>query len=353
VGDVGAAESMMLGIPLYQRWMARRWLTSCFSVTVAMLMLFSFFDALNQWDSSHSTVWGIVRWVIKRAPFNLYELLPFSVLLSSMVTASNWVKYSEWVLIRFAGWSWKHTLIGLLLGGLFWGGVGLLADTVNARWMEGMSVSRQSTWIQSGGYILKVGHIRLTGAESAELSSTYIYPDSASVGRGKSPDVDLIPLATLQDNRLLLDASFQPRLPASITLPFYFILEQQTLERLDLFFLLRTMSSLKWSHVAATPTEAILRFTLIKKIAYPLWMVYWMAWGSLLFLVPPRFKYVRLYQSVLFSWGAIWMFMYRTLSTVLMQKGLSGIAMNLGFMALGLVMMLVLRRVLIRKVGAG
>jgi hypothetical protein len=342
----------MINIPLYQRWMARRWLMMCLRMTVAMLVLFSFFDALNQWDIGRSTLLSVTKWVLRRTPLNLYELLPFAVLLSAMVTATQWVKHSEWVLIRFAGWSWRYSLAGLVLGGLFWGCIGLLADTLNARWIQGVTVSRQATWIQSGGYIFKIGQIHLTGSDSAELHSTYIYPDSFAVEQGHEPNVNLFPTATLQHNQLILPTGVSNSLPTSIPLPFYLILEQHTLERLDLFFLLHTLRSLTPSETNSSPSESILHFTLVKKLMYPIWMIYWMAWGSLLFMIPPRFKDARLYQSILFAWGAIWMFMYRTLSSVLMQKEISGWWMNGLFLLIGLLILWLFKSILKRKVGS-
>ncbi len=325
----------------------------CLSITAVMLMLFSFFDILNQWEDRHLEILAVIRWIIRRTPVNLFEMLPFSALLASMVTAFNWVQHGEWTIIRFAGWRQRHSLIFLILAGAFLGGVGLFADTLNARKLGGIDIATKSVWVHSAGYIFKIAQVNVTGFQSAELDSVYVYPDSASVLQGTAPSVQYLPHASLNNNLLTFDPSIRTRLPSKLALPFYLVLEPSTLERLDIAFLIRTLNSVKNVHQHATSTEAILNFTLAKKCFYSLWIMYWLAWGNLLLLIPPRFRNARTYQAGIFALGSLLIFCYRTLSTVLMQQEFSGWWMNSGMLFLGIIGLFALDRLIRWKTAGG
>ncbi|MES2205489.1 MAG: LptF/LptG family permease [Pseudomonadota bacterium] len=342
-------------MPLYIRWIFFRWAQPFLKIAAAILLLFSFFDALNLADNnSQMPALDLVRWAIRRIPFNLFEMLPFAVLLSSMATAAQWVSQGEWNIVRFSGWKWRHSLIGVIAGGLLVGCMGLLCDSINARWLGGVGVNTKSVWLQNAGYILKVERIELTGAKTAKLKKIYVYPDSPSVVKGVQPEIHFFESAELRKNTLYLgknsgDESKKTKLPAQLALPFYLVLEPSTLEKLDIFFLAQTLKEMMSSNESSQSlglTEHILAFSFAKKIMYPFWMGYWIVWGCLLLGISPRFRYARTYQAGLFMLGALLIFAQRTLSTVLMQQEFSGWIMN-GVMAiLGIIGLFFIKQVI-------
>jgi hypothetical protein len=336
--------------PRYVLWVFWRTLLPSIRTTFAMLLLFSFFDLISQADKLSFGI-EMFRKILIRAPANLYELLPFSVMLSSIIASSQWMQHSEWTILRFAGWKTRHNAIIIILSSLLLGNIGLWADRLYAQHDTARHASNEHVWVHHAGYIFNIEKIILTSSHSAIFQSLYIYPDTLSVLSGNSPHVYYVPEAILDNNQLILsntptssktiteDLSLNILLPSSLSLPFYLILAPQTLENLDILFLAHTVWTLhQHPSLKEHPTQRILEFSLIKKAAYPFWLLYWTVWGSLVLKIPARFKHIRLYQAGLFTLGSLLIFSHRSLSPVLMQQGISGSEMNLFMFGIGILL---------------
>lgn len=352
----------MAPFPRYFFWVARRWLVPCFRIILAMLLLFSFFDLLSHTEKMAFGL-ALFKKMLIRAPANLYELLPFAIMLSSMVAASQWMQHSEWTILRFAGWKTRHTALLFILTSFGLGYIGLSADRLYATYHARTTnqSSPEHIWIHQSGYIFNVEKVDITSAQSAVLHSVYIYPDTVSVLGGETARVHYVTEAYLDKDTLTIpnesSASVQQKpeeallLPRVIPLPFYLILEPQSLESLDILFLAKTLWMLNSSEAATAnqhPSQHILQFTLVRKCAYPFWLLYWMVWGSLVLNIPFRFKYIRFYQAGLFVMGSLLIFAYRSLSPIIMQQGISGLEMN-GLMFIGGIILYQSTRWLLRK----
>lgn len=108
---------------LFNRYLVREISNSVLFTLLALLMLFSFFDVINQLDDigkGSYTLGKAFVFVLLNAPGHVYELFPVSALIGAIIALARLAAQSEITAMRVAGLAPRHFAFVLLrVGALF------------------------------------------------------------------------------------------------------------------------------------------------------------------------------------------------------------------------------------------
>lgn len=146
----------------------RRLFGLCFGILLALTCLFLFFDFIQEISgiSAAASGWNsILISVLLGAPDRIYELLPLSVLVGSLMSFSSFSQASEYVVIRASGGSVKFFLRILMINGFLFAAlafcIGEFLSPITNRISTEMKVSHKENKLTlktfTSGYWLKDG----------------------------------------------------------------------------------------------------------------------------------------------------------------------------------------------------
>lgn len=179
--------------PTATQYMARMFLTRTFAILLAMVMVLQTLDLLSESGrilaypgNGQAEVW---RYVGMRAPEIIRFLLPFTVLLGTLLTLSTLNQNSEVIALKAAGLSAHQVLAPLFVAGI---AVAALSFAFNERVVVRASATlehwkdvdygplpidrgdRANVWVRSGNDLIEVDQIRGRG-DAAVLTGIHIY----------------------------------------------------------------------------------------------------------------------------------------------------------------------------------
>lgn len=106
----------MFGLKLYQRYLMRETFAAVFLVLVAFLVLFSFFDLINELRSIGKNGYQLAHaliYVTLGVPGMVYELLPIATLIGTLYALSTLARHSEITVLRASGLTTRGLLMTL------------------------------------------------------------------------------------------------------------------------------------------------------------------------------------------------------------------------------------------------
>ena len=106
---------------VYQRYLAREIYSAVTLVLVAFLMLFAFFDFINELESlgkGNYQLRFMALFVLLTLPGHIYELAPIAVLIGTLYALTMLARHSEITVLRASGLSTAEILGGLAKVGL-------------------------------------------------------------------------------------------------------------------------------------------------------------------------------------------------------------------------------------------
>ncbi|MCM8731833.1 LPS export ABC transporter permease LptG [Hephaestia sp. GCM10023244] len=174
-------------------YMVRMFLVRTFVIVAALVLVLQMLDLLSESGdilavpgNDQSEVW---RYVSLRAPQIIAFVLPFSVLLGTIVTLATMNQNSEVIALKAAGLSAHQVLAPLILAGL---AVSAISFTFNDRILARASATldqwkaveygplpidrgdRSNVWVRDGDDLIRVGQIRGRG-DAAQLGTITVY----------------------------------------------------------------------------------------------------------------------------------------------------------------------------------
>ena len=160
----------------------RRIFGFCLGILLALTCLFLFFDFIQEMSgiSAAASRWNsLLISVLLGAPDRIYELLPLSVLVGSLMSFSSFSQASEYVVIRASGGSVKFFLRILMLNGFLFAAlafcIGEFLSPITNRISTDMKVSHMENKLTlrtfASGYWLKDGNtfVNIKVIESTRL----------------------------------------------------------------------------------------------------------------------------------------------------------------------------------------
>ncbi|HTE13700.1 MAG TPA: LPS export ABC transporter permease LptG, partial [Burkholderiales bacterium] len=171
-----------------RRYLVREIMLATALVMTALLMLFAFFDLVEQIkDLGRGTyqMRHIVRHVLLSLPGHIYQILPIAVLIGTMFALAQLVASSEYTVMRTSGVSVTR-LVGVLMGaGLLLAGLTVifgefvgpasdqLAQRLRSRAMTGIVVQefRSGLWLKDDKSFINVREV----TEDGQLNGVRIY----------------------------------------------------------------------------------------------------------------------------------------------------------------------------------
>jgi lipopolysaccharide export system permease protein len=106
---------------LLSRYLAREIYASVALVLVALLMLFSFFDLINEMGSlgrGSSRIGYVLLFVVLTMPTHLYEIFPVGVLIGTILALVQMAAHSELMVFRASGVSLRQMVLALVRIGI-------------------------------------------------------------------------------------------------------------------------------------------------------------------------------------------------------------------------------------------
>lgn len=113
----------MFRLKLYQRYLMRETIAAVLLVLVAFLVLFSFFDLINELrdvGKAGYQFWHSLAFVVLGFPGLIYELIPIATLIGTLYALSTLARHSEITILRSSGLATGELLMSLFrVAGLF------------------------------------------------------------------------------------------------------------------------------------------------------------------------------------------------------------------------------------------
>lgn len=113
----------MFRLKLYQRYLMRETIAAVLLVLVAFLVLFSFFDLINELrevGKAGYQLWHSIAFVLLGLPGLIYELIPIATLIGTLYALSTLARHSEITILRSSGLATGELLMSLFrVAGLF------------------------------------------------------------------------------------------------------------------------------------------------------------------------------------------------------------------------------------------
>ncbi len=105
----------MFRLSLYQRYMMREVLAAVFLVLLAFLVLFSFFDLINELRNvgRNYELGQAILTVVLNLPGLIYELIPIAALIGTLYALSTLARHSEITVLRASGLATRDLLLTL------------------------------------------------------------------------------------------------------------------------------------------------------------------------------------------------------------------------------------------------
>jgi lipopolysaccharide export system permease protein len=123
---------MIFRLKLYQRYLMRETFAAVALVLVAFLVIFSFFELINELrdvGKNGQQMWHAVVFVVLGLPGLIYELIPIATLIGTLFALSTLARHSEITVLRASGLATRQLLmtlfrVALVLAVLTFGGWG-------------------------------------------------------------------------------------------------------------------------------------------------------------------------------------------------------------------------------------
>lgn len=192
---------------ILRRYLTREIVFGVAMVLLALLMLFSFFDLINELDDVGKGRYGLgsaLLFVALGLPGRLYELFPVGVLIGTMFALAQLVLHSEYAVMRTSGVSVFTMSRALGLIGLGFASVAFLTGEFVAPWSEdaaqrmrlketsgavAISQFRSGLWVKDDDSFISVGRIlhdtTLQDVRIYEFDPTYRLKSIRSAREGK------------------------------------------------------------------------------------------------------------------------------------------------------------------------
>ena len=124
---------------LIARYLLKELALSSAFVFVALLLLFSFFDLINELGSMGRGKYGLAQvglYVLLHIPGHMSEIVPIAALIGSLFAVSRLVMNSEMAVIRTSGYSVRQVAGLVSLAGLIFAVLALLVSELITPWSE-------------------------------------------------------------------------------------------------------------------------------------------------------------------------------------------------------------------------
>ncbi|MDP3440520.1 MAG: LptF/LptG family permease, partial [Azonexus sp.] len=112
-----AEEALMtFRLKLYQRYLMRETFAAVVLVLVAFLVIFSFFNAINELrdvGQNGRQLWHAMVFVLLGLPGLVYELIPIATLIGTLYALSTLARHSEITVLRASGLATSQLLMSL------------------------------------------------------------------------------------------------------------------------------------------------------------------------------------------------------------------------------------------------
>lgn len=162
---------------ILRRYLTRQIVASVVLVLIGLLMLFSFFDLIQQLEDVAKGRYPLMPALVLAGlelPGRLYELFPVAVLIGTMFALAQLVLHSEYAVMRTAGVSIQALARTLVMIGLGFAAVAFAVGEFVAPWSEeagqrlklrqtdadvAVSSFRSGIWVKDAGSFVNVGRI--------------------------------------------------------------------------------------------------------------------------------------------------------------------------------------------------
>lgn len=162
---------------ILRRYLTRQIVASVALVLVGLLMLFSFFDLIQQLEDVAKGRYPLLPALLLVAlelPSRLYELFPVAVLIGTMFALAQLVLHSEYAVMRTAGVSIQALARTLITIGLGFAALAFAVGEFVAPWSDeagqrlklrqtdaqvAVSAFRSGVWVKDAGSFVNVGRI--------------------------------------------------------------------------------------------------------------------------------------------------------------------------------------------------
>lgn len=162
---------------ILRRYLTRQIVASVVLVLIGLLMLFSFFDLIQQLEDVAKGRYPLMPALMLAGlelPGRLYELFPVAVLIGTMFALAQLVLHSEYAVMRTAGVSIQALARTLVMIGLGFAAVAFVVGEFVAPWSEeagqrlklrqtdadvAVSAFRSGIWVKDAGSFVNVGRI--------------------------------------------------------------------------------------------------------------------------------------------------------------------------------------------------
>lgn len=173
---------------LIRRYLFRETLFSVLLIMLALLVVFSFFDMIQELESlgkGNYTLPRIFAFVLLSAPGHVYEVVPVAVLIGSLYTLAQLARNSELVVLQASGMSIMRIGLPLLWVGILFGlltfVVGELITPLSEKSAQRLRIKathsivaqefRSGFWVKDGKDFVNVRQVK----PDAELVNINIY----------------------------------------------------------------------------------------------------------------------------------------------------------------------------------